>query len=268
MEDLIGSRFGKLLVVALEEPVKNKKDRGFSYYYSCTCDCGNTTRVLRRKLKEGRTKSCGCLRGVATREKMRVENDLTGKKFGRWTVISRCPETFKKFSCLCECGNSASVEGHALKSGKSTSCGCYFKEQASRRLMDYVEGYRESVGSDPLTPLVSEDVLQRAAFKDKLQKKILIRDNFTCVFCSTKSSPLNVHHLDTWKQFPERRFDESNLVTLCVPCHKEIHFQRYSGPVDEVKTILLKGYAENEVYLSSYFQEEKVEWAARIGPTP
>lgn len=60
-------------------------------------------------------------------------DNLIGKKFGRLTVIER---DFSKqrcyYICKCTCGKLKSVQGHHLKSGATTSCGCYHKEQASK----------------------------------------------------------------------------------------------------------------------------------------
>lgn len=55
--------------------------------------------------------------------------ELQGKRFGRWTVLCESPERTKggvvKWVCKCDCGNTKSVTGVALKRGESTSCGCY-----------------------------------------------------------------------------------------------------------------------------------------------
>ena len=55
--------------------------------------------------------------------------DLTGKKFGQWTVIGRgknpSKSTFAYWMCKCECGNIKTVAGVSLRNGESTSCGCY-----------------------------------------------------------------------------------------------------------------------------------------------
>lgn len=56
-------------------------------------------------------------------------NDLTGMKFGRWTVISLASRgsgrTVAKWNVACECGStSSSLEGGTLRDGKSKSCGC------------------------------------------------------------------------------------------------------------------------------------------------
>lgn len=54
-------------------------------------------------------------------------------------------------------------------------------------------------------------------------KHIYQRDNFTCQKCLAKSKKLVAHHLDGWADFPEKRQDPYNLVTLCNKCHVEFH---------------------------------------------
>ncbi len=57
-KDLIGHKFGKLKVISLSKR-KNKK----RVFWNCKCKCGNNTIVTSGNLKNGHTKSCGCLRG-------------------------------------------------------------------------------------------------------------------------------------------------------------------------------------------------------------
>lgn len=52
--DLVGYRFGRLIVKAMM--YGEGKTRAL-----CCCDCGNTTTVLTYNLRNGNTKSCGCL---------------------------------------------------------------------------------------------------------------------------------------------------------------------------------------------------------------
>ena len=61
--------------------------------------------------------------------------DLTGKKFGRWTVIERAPSTSRnaKWLCRCECGNEKIVPASVLRNGSSKSCGCYRAEVTSKQ---------------------------------------------------------------------------------------------------------------------------------------
>lgn len=64
--------------------------------------------------------------------------DLTGKKFGRLTVIKRSEDYVSpkgvhmvQWLCLCECGNKVVVSSHSLVSEHTKSCGCLQKEVAS-----------------------------------------------------------------------------------------------------------------------------------------
>lgn len=53
--------------------------------------------------------------------------DLTGQRFGMWTVIQRA-ETSKagqtRWLCRCDCGTAKAVQGCHLRGGKSICCGC------------------------------------------------------------------------------------------------------------------------------------------------
>lgn len=53
--DLTGKRFGRLVVIQRFENSCKKP------YWKCRCDCGNVCIVQGRKLRDGITKSCGCL---------------------------------------------------------------------------------------------------------------------------------------------------------------------------------------------------------------
>lgn len=71
---------------------------------------------------------------------MPIGNDLTGKKFGRLTVIRKidnCAQLNGKrhsmWLCKCDCGNIKPYFACNLKRGTSTSCGCFQKEQLSKR---------------------------------------------------------------------------------------------------------------------------------------
>lgn len=65
--------------------------------------------------------------------------DLAGQRFDRLTVVRRAKNTsdgHARWECRCDCGNCKVVSAALLRSGKTTSCGCYRKERQSlaRRL--------------------------------------------------------------------------------------------------------------------------------------
>lgn len=64
--------------------------------------------------------------------------DLSGRKFGRWTVLYRdedyiCYNGYTKpmWRCKCECGTEKTILSDNLRRGKSLSCGCLRVERAN-----------------------------------------------------------------------------------------------------------------------------------------
>lgn len=82
-DDLTGKVFGRLTVV---KP-SNKKNTTGEYYWICKCECGNTHKTVGRNLKDGATKSCGCL-NVETREKHGMHKS---EEYRIWQgILDRC----------------------------------------------------------------------------------------------------------------------------------------------------------------------------------
>lgn len=65
--------------------------------------------------------------------------DLTGEKFGRWTVLNRAENRYggqAYWLCECECGTQKEVSGTFLRNGRSQSCGCLQRELLSQKSQD------------------------------------------------------------------------------------------------------------------------------------
>lgn len=78
----------------------------------CLCICGTQKRVQASKLREGRSRSCGC-RGL-----------VAGNRYGRWTILKPVADDPQKALCGCDCGTEREVFRHKLTALQSTSCGC------------------------------------------------------------------------------------------------------------------------------------------------
>lgn len=66
---------------------------------------------------------------------MKRSLDISGQKFGRWTVLRQCEEYFGKsarFLCRCDCRNERVVMAQSLRNGRSPSCGCLSVEFISQ----------------------------------------------------------------------------------------------------------------------------------------
>ena len=59
--DLTGQRFGKLTVLHRDED--KPKGKHLHAFYICACDCETIKSVRSSFLRQGKTYSCGCLRG-------------------------------------------------------------------------------------------------------------------------------------------------------------------------------------------------------------
>lgn len=125
--DLTGQRFGRLLVV---KRVENQNKR---VCWLCRCDCGNEIVTNTNNLRSGDSQSCGCRNKDILKQRA---IDLTGQRFGRWTVLSRSKNAKRDATtwlCKCDCGTIRAVNSINLRSGTTNSCGCLNSELISTR---------------------------------------------------------------------------------------------------------------------------------------
>lgn len=140
LEIFNGDKFGRLTVI---EEINLE---GTSRYFLCKCDCKlETIKVFKlSSLKNGHTKSCGCLK----KEEDSVRENSIGKTYGRLTIIGEIEtpkNNTRKIMAQCSCnGNIKEYFLSSLKNGNTTSCGCYNKEilkNNSINVNEYQERY-------------------------------------------------------------------------------------------------------------------------------
>lgn len=54
------------------------------------------------------------------------------------------------------------------------------------------------------------------------RRQIFERDNFTCQRCGANQCYIEPHHIKSWSEYPELRYEVSNGTTLCLDCHAEV----------------------------------------------
>ena len=103
---LDGKKYGNLTVVKRHE-INNKYNKP---RWLCKCDCGNTTIVDGDKLKNGNTKSCGCLKlQAAINNGKKSKHGMKGTRiYEIWHGIkARCynpnNKDFKNYVQKCTC---------------------------------------------------------------------------------------------------------------------------------------------------------------------
>ena len=129
-KDLSGKRFGALTV--LHRVQTGKK----GVWWKCKCDCGKERIVSTRDLTSGRVVNCGDEKNHPAQDATpKLRDDLTGRRFGRLTVIGLADTKLSgqyAWRCRCDCGNEIIVRGSTLRSGRTKSCGCLRSTTESR----------------------------------------------------------------------------------------------------------------------------------------
>lgn len=72
---------------------------------------------------------------------------------------------------------------------------------------------------DGITP-INKRVRKSPKYKS-WRKKVFERDNYTCKECGKHGGNLHAHHIKSFALYSELRFEVSNGITLCVPCHEK-----------------------------------------------
>lgn len=121
--DLTGQKFGHWLVLE-----RDTNRRGGNAYWLCQCDCKTSPiRSIRGcDLRNGKSKSCGCINANRCRA---TGEDLTGQRFGKLKVLRQGEKSkgnrHRHWICECDCGNiTQPIPSDRLKNGNTTSCGC------------------------------------------------------------------------------------------------------------------------------------------------
>lgn len=128
--DLTGQKYGILTVIEKSEKRVTPKGRNV-YMWRCLCDCGNETIVSTSALRNGQTKSCGCLQKERVYESLFT--DLSGNRYGRLLAIKPIRKNNGIYwICRCDCGNTTEVLPQHLKRGLIRSCGCLRRDVSSK----------------------------------------------------------------------------------------------------------------------------------------
>ncbi len=125
--DMAGQKYGRLTAISQIGHINRAR------IWKFRCECGQDVSALGSAVRNGTTRSCGCLRRETTAKRKAV--DLVGSRFDRLLVISACRDRNHhgcvRWSCACTCGKQTVATTAALTSGKKRSCGCIRREMMS-----------------------------------------------------------------------------------------------------------------------------------------
>lgn len=130
LEDLTGKNFGRLTVINRCENISGR------VAWNCICECGNEAKVISKSLKNGNTKSCGCLHKELVGKQF--SKNISNKRFGSLVAIEPTKERKHGsivWKCLCDCGNIHYATAELLLAGKVKSCGC-IKSRGNQKIKE------------------------------------------------------------------------------------------------------------------------------------
>lgn len=153
-KDLTGQRFGKLLVLKLDEDfeaIRGSRQRR----WICQCDCGVIKSIIGAELTRTKKpqRSCGCAAHERSKNFGKLTfKDLSGQKFGLLTPIEKIGTNnygYAIWHCICNCGKEINVTSRELLSGDTISCGCqkngyrenYIAELLKQKNISYIREY-------------------------------------------------------------------------------------------------------------------------------
>ncbi len=127
-----------------------------------------------------------------------------------------CRAGFKKRSC------------HIRKHPKSfCSRSCYWVSLAGQVQSGFTRLRRSASLSGPNAPTWKGGSSRnykrgyRSEHYKQWRKSVFERDNYTCRHCGIRGGYLTSHHVKGFAAFPTLRYEVSNGLTLCEPCHSK-----------------------------------------------
>ncbi len=94
-KNIVGQRYGRL--IALGAVDRRKTPNGTQLLWKCQCDCGAFTSVTSTDLKNGNTKSCGCLMRQINAGSHRTHGKTETPEYNAWEMMKvRCKPNHKQ----------------------------------------------------------------------------------------------------------------------------------------------------------------------------
>lgn len=148
--------------------------------------------------------------------------DLTGKKFGKLTVIKKSKLRSSggniKWECICDCGKKTNPSSSHLVHGKSTSCGC------NRRAKNPELSAHKDMFQDYKYSAQQRNLEFSLNFENDFLPTIL--EN--CIYCN-QSPELRIMHRSWHYEYrangidridSQKGYNYENIVPCCATCNR------------------------------------------------
>lgn len=148
-------------------------------------------------------------------------------KYGRLTVIQKTgtQNQHSLFECFCECGVIVAVKGIHLANGHTKSCGCFMREETTRR--NLAKGKKDNTFYHYIRNAKRRNI-QFSLTEEQFQ---VIRNN-KCSYCP-KIGPNGVDRIDNNKGY---------TLDNCTSCCKKCNMAKGTMTVTEFKNWIIEVY--------------------------
>lgn len=225
-KDMIGKKYGRLTVQEIlweNSPVKVK----------CLCDCGKTTIVNKVDLKDGHTRSCGCLQIDSISEKN--IKDFTGMKSEYGVkLIERYKQNKNKvflWKCECHCGNIFYDIPARILNGHTRSCGCLKSSISEKVIEDFL--------IEKNIPYKTQYSFDDLRYKQKLKFDFAImKDNNTLDFLVEYDGEQHFKAVECFggeKQYKETKIRDNLKNEYCLKNNIKLLRFPYTMEMSEIK---------------------------------
>lgn len=168
------------------------------------------------------------------------KKNLDWMKFNRWTVISDWeilmtqkknwkPQPIRMLKCQCECWTIREIRQWNLINWSSKSCWCHHKEVCRWLIKELHKTQKWSWNPNwrwwvALINSRKNSAIRQSHLHSNWSQQVKDKYLWKCARCDSRRR-LNSHHIESFANNPDIRFDVSNWICLCNKCHKEFHFR-------------------------------------------
>ena len=148
--DFTGKKIGRCIVLE-----KDKENSHKDIYWLIKCKCKEIFSRRHADIRNGRIYECpNCVF-------RRSQYYIGGKKFGRlsvqdkweWWISPTNGKKFRRWFCVCECGNELWIIANSIVRECTVSCGCWMQKNSSRYANETLYPIRHGMTGKNLSPI-------------------------------------------------------------------------------------------------------------------
>ena len=158
-------------------------------------------------------------------EKTRRHVELKCTRCGRPFTTKAYRATTAKY-CSKKCWSQRSPPIHSECEYCEQPFSSYQRDQRFCSRSCARSGTRSNAWKDGLS--MKRDRARLAPQLKEWREAIFERDNYLCQYCG-QNGKLHAHHIKSWAEYPNLRFEVSNGLTLCIECHGTVHGKDFSN---------------------------------------